>query len=113
MELWSQFQVEICSRFNSPVVPAHDEHRIGVALSTLRRLPLNALRHPPAEFSTGWFVWGGEYSDADDFFEPIHVRHLAHMLPEVVPYLALAPGWRVQLAPNDEDVWYDERLLDV
>ncbi len=31
----------------------------------------------------------------------------------IVPYLGLAPGWGVVLAPNYEDVWYDEKLLAV
>jgi len=29
------------------------------------------------------------------------------------PYLARPPGWRVLLAPGQEDVWYDGTLLDV
>lgn len=32
---------------------------------------------------------------------------------ELEPYLALPPGWGVVLAPDYEDVWYDEALLDV
>ncbi|MGW0215805.1 hypothetical protein ACWDXH_15570 [Micromonospora chokoriensis] len=27
--------------------------------------------------------------------------------------MALPPGWGVVLAPDYEDVWYDEALLDV
>jgi hypothetical protein len=53
------------------------------------------------------------YSTADDFFEPLHVSNLAARLPEVVPYLALPPGWRFLLAPGHEEVWYDGSLLKV
>jgi hypothetical protein len=52
-------------------------------------------------------------SVTDDFFDPLHVSHLDARLPEVVPYLALPPGWRFLLAPGHEDVWYDESLLKV
>ena len=44
---------------------------------------------------------------------PLHVGHLAERLPDVMPYLALPPGWRFLLAPGREDVWYDESLLNV
>ena len=54
-----------------------------------------------------------DYSEAADFFEPLHVEHLAERLPEVLPYLALPPGWRFLVAPDHEDAGYDGSLLDV
>jgi hypothetical protein len=47
------------------------------------------------------------------FFEPVHVAHLSERLPEILPYLCLGPGWRFSIAPGQEDVWYDGKLLDV
>ena len=41
------------------------------------------------------------------------VSRLDTRLPEVLPYLALPPGWRFLLAPDYQDVWFDESLLDV
>lgn len=78
-------------------------------------LPLNAIRHPAEGQSNGWYVWRGEGipQDQDDFFVPCHIEHLPDHIQEVVPYLALPPGWGVVLAPGYEDVWYDEGLLDV
>jgi hypothetical protein len=43
----------------------------------------------------------------------MHVAHLADYCPELLPYIGLAPGWRVLLAPGYEDVWYDESLLKI
>jgi hypothetical protein len=76
--------------------------------------PINGLRHPPEGDPTGWYLWRGEeLSQASDFFSPLHAGHLETGLPEVIPYLALPPGWRFLIAPGEEDVWYDESLLDV
>ena len=50
---------------------------------------------------------------ADDAFAPVHVAHLPEHCPELAPYLGLAPGWRVLVAPGYVDVWYDRALLDV
>lgn len=79
-------------------------------------VPLHALRHPPVEDTNGWYVWAG-HADLEEeppgFFRPLHAYHLDEMCPELLPFLALPPGWRVLLAPGYEDVWYDAQLLDV
>jgi len=52
-------------------------------------------------------------SQDPDFFQPLHVSQLNKTCPEIIKYLALAPGWRVLLAGGHEDVWFDHELLDV
>lgn len=104
-------QLEICTRFGSPAVACEPNMKVGIALATLGRVPLHALRHPVAKDTTGWYIWAGEFSAADDFFQPLHASHVADMVPQLVPYMALAPGWRVLLAPGHEDVWHDPQLL--
>ena len=76
--------------------------------------PLNGLRHPATDSTCGWYIWGGEdLRDDPDFFAPLCVEHLAEHCPEVIPFLALPPGWRFLIAPGQQDVWYDESLLIV
>jgi hypothetical protein len=89
---------------------------IGVAPSRSRDLlPLNAIRHPAAGRSNGWYIWRGAAipQEQDDFFAASHIEHLQEHAPELEPYLALPPGWGVVLAPGYEDVWYDASYLDV
>ena len=83
-------QREICVRFGSDAVPCDAAMKVGVALGTLDRAPLNALRHPGERDATGWYVWGGEYSTASDFFQPVHAEHLHSELPNLVPYLRVS-----------------------
>jgi hypothetical protein len=109
----SREQLAVASRFGvlpSPPLPAE---KAGVALNVRDGVwPINGLRHPVAADTTGWYIWAGEeLSEAPDFFAPVHIEHLATWCPIVVPYLALPPGWRFLLAPDYEDVWYDETLL--
>lgn len=106
-------QIETCRRFGSPVEPPDPMLKVGIALETLATPPLNALRHAPEGDTCGWYIWGGELSGDPGFFQALHVSHLPDACPLIVPYLALAPGWRVLLAPSQEDVWYDGSLLDV
>jgi hypothetical protein len=106
-------QIETCQRYGSRVATPSPELKLGIALHTLHERPLNALRHARDGDTCGWYIWGGEHlSDAPDFFRPLHVAHVAEHCPLLLPYLALAPGWRVLLAPPQKDVWYDESLLN-
>lgn len=107
-------QVAVCRRFGADYCAAPSSLKAGVALSTLRDLPLNALRHPATADTTGWYIWGGtELSQAADFFRPLHVHHLSSLCPNIMPYLGLAPGWRVLVAPAHDDVWFDPGLLRI
>lgn len=107
-------QKTVCQRFGVQHAPPAPGSKLGIALHTLAQLPLNALRHPVSGDTCGWYVWAGEDLSHDaGFFQPLHVEHAIDHCPQLLPYLALPPGWRVQLAPGHEDVWYDAVLLDV
>jgi hypothetical protein len=89
--------------------------KLGVSVNFFSgKLPLNGLRHPPEDGTCGWFLWAGEeFSSAPDYFQPIHVEHLSERRAQVLPHLALPPGWRILVADDYEDVWQDDSLLVV
>jgi|HubBroStandDraft_6_1064221.scaffolds.fasta_scaffold2111943_1 hypothetical protein len=90
------------------------DSKLGFALSTKGLTPMNGLRHPPQGDTNGWYLWcGEEYSDAADFFQPLHTRHVYEDYPQVVKLLGLPPGYRFLLVGDYLDVWYDASLLDV
>jgi hypothetical protein len=96
-----------------PVEPAPASHT-AIALETLGNLPIHGLRHPPELDTNGWYIWCGEYSDADDFFQSLHIEHLIERLPEVRKFISLPPGYRFLIDTDGyEDIWFDESLLDV
>ncbi len=107
-------QQDVAFRFGALFAPAAPLDKAGVALQTLNSLPLNALRHQPVSGTSGWYIWGGEgLSDDPGFFVPLHREHLDQHCPALIPYLGLGPGWRVLLAPNQEQVWFDPKLIAV
>ncbi len=75
--------------------------------------PVHGMRHPPEGDTSGWYWWSGEWSDAADFFLPLHAAHLMERCPQVAEYLEAPPGTRVLLAQGHADVWTDEALLDI
>jgi hypothetical protein len=105
----------ICDRMGVAASPPEPDSKLGIAVGVLENeQPLNGLRHPPTETTSGWYLWSGtSFSDAEDFFQPMHIEHLAALRPDLMPYLDLPPGWRFLLAPGHEDVWFDESLLHV
>lgn len=107
-------QYDLCERFGVRPVPSSARLKVGVGRTVgSGLLPLNGLRHPPAEDTTGWYIWAGPDLPGDaTFFRAVHVEHLNDICPEALPYLSLPPGWRFLVAPGQEDVWEDRTLLD-
>ena len=101
-----QLQRAICAKYNSRFIPAMNGLKIGLAIETLRLNPIHGVREQPLEGAAGWYIWGGAYSDAEDFFKPVHIDHLNELLPIVLPFLALEPGFKfITDAFGYEDVW--------
>jgi hypothetical protein len=108
-------QQEVCKEHGTVWVAAPDHFKVGIARNVRTGLePLNGFRHPPQGDTTGWYIWAGEeFSPAPDFFEPMHVAHLAEHCPAALKFLGLPPGWRFLTAGDYVDVWEDPKLLDV
>lgn len=88
--------------------------KLGIALSTIGKQPVNGLRHKVGNGTNGWYIWcGSEMSKSDDFFSSLHVEHISEYLPEVREYLNLPPGYRFLIDEgNHEDVWFDQELIN-
>jgi hypothetical protein len=108
-------QKSVCKKYNAEFLPALFDKFIGVALRSFDefKMPVNGLRHPvESAQSVSWYLWAGEYSNAADFFQPVHISHLLEICPKAMVYLGLPPGWRFLFDNTYEDVWYDENLLN-
>ena len=107
-------QLKICKKFGAEFIETQDNLIVGVSLDVTKGVyPINGLRHPIVNNTSGWYIWSGEYSSNADFFIPLHAEHLKEWCPQIIKYLGLPPGWRFQFAPNYQDVWEHKNLLDV
>ena len=75
--------------------------------------PVHGLRHPAEGDTSGWYVWTGDFIEADDFFHAWHVGHLVDAVPQLAHLLELPAGSRFLIAPEHEDVWTDSSLLEL
>ncbi|ABR84376.1 MULTISPECIES: immunity protein Imm33 domain-containing protein [Pseudomonas aeruginosa group] len=103
----SDRQLEVCRRHG--LEPRAPEPMLALALRTLGDSPLHGSRiELPEGGNVSWFIHAGEYSEAEDFYQPVHAAHLAELLPEVLDYLYLPPGARFLIDGDGyEDVWLE------
>ena len=106
-------QKDICKKYNSKWRPVNKKWIIGVS-KNLEKDPINGLRHPSENGTTGWFIWTGEYQETNDFFQPMCAEHLLEKRPEIIKYLGLEVGFRFLTDKKGyEDIWYDEKLKEI
>jgi hypothetical protein len=107
-------QKEICKKFDAIPLPPIEGEKLGIAIETIGKMPINGLRHNPENGTCGWYIWcGEEVSEDADFFKPLHVSHISEYLPEIEQYLSLPPGFRFLVAGEYEDIWYDPKLTSM
>lgn len=109
-----QEQIEVCRKNGVEYQRFDFDLKLGVSDNfSFGVLPLNGLRHPQEGDTCGWYLWADEFSEADDFFKPMHAYHLLEQCPDILKYLALPAGWRFLLAGSHQDVWFDKKLLEI
>jgi hypothetical protein len=107
-------QLAFCQRHSASYWASPAASKLGFANCTKGKEPINGLRHPPQGSTNGWYLWCGEqYSDASDFFQPLHAQHVYDDFPDLAKLLGLPPGYRFLVAGDYIDVWYDATLLNV
>ncbi len=98
-------QHRICDKYGLPAQAP--EAMVALAFGSLDQSPIYGTRIDLPENGTiSWFIHCGAYSDAADFYQPLHAAHLAELLPQVLAYLALPSGTKFILdRAGYEDVW--------
>lgn len=104
-------QRQLCSKYKVAFSPPEEGSTLGFAIESQGKTPVCGIRHLPSQGTSGWYVWCGEKSDADDFFKPLHAEHLSVRCPAAVRFLALPPGYGFIVDGDYVDVWYDENFL--
>lgn len=112
-ETLEESQRRLCRSHGAPFEPPSPGSKVGIAMQTLGRVPVQGVRIPATPAVCGWYIYAGdEWSDDVNFYQPMCVEHLAEYCPLALPFLGLPPGWRFL---TDEqgyvDVWFDEAVL--
>ena len=113
METLDELQRRICTQFGAAFEPPVAGSKVGIALHTIGRVPIHGVRIPSEPPACGWYIWAGDTWSADPaFYQALCVEHLEDRCKDVLPFLALPPGWRFLIdGKGHEDVWFDEIVL--
>jgi hypothetical protein len=104
-------QQDICRQYGVEWIPPVPGSKVGIALQTLGQLPLHGVRVEPTESTCGWYLHGGEWSDADDYYQPLCVEHVEKYCPAAISFLGLPPGWNFLTDGRGfVDVWQTESI---
>lgn len=99
-------QRKVCEQYGSEFYGIDMDLKVGIALQTMHLVPIRAVRDIDENGTTGWYIHGGEYSEVDDFYQPLCAQHLERFCPEIIKYLALSPGFNLIIDRQGyEDVW--------
>ena len=109
----TESQKWICKKYGSDFTQIDEKLFIGVS-TDLELEPINGLRHPKHGKMNGWYIWSGEWSDAEDFFKPLCLEHLIEDKPDLIKYLGLDVGFRFLTDKKGyEDVWFDQNITEL
>ena len=88
---------------------------LGLAMETLRTMPLNGMRYLADDGGSGWYIWGGEQlQQTADFFTPVQFRDLDTYVSNLQLFLDLPPVFLFETNNRGrQKVWFDGGLLDV
>lgn len=93
-ETLEELQRRVCKAYGVEYTPPAPGSKVGIALQTMDRSPIQAVRHPPTETTCGWYIFAGEeWSDDPNFYQPLCVEHMTEHCKFALPFLALPPGW--------------------
>ena len=109
-----ELQRRVCEAYGVDYTPPLPGSKVGIALQTLDRTPVHAVRLPPTETTCGWYIYAGdEWSDDPDFYQPLCVEHMAKYCENAVPFLALPPGWWFYTdGKGNYEASFDPKLLE-
>ena len=105
---YEEVQKQICKENGADWQATPPDFIIGLA-TNLDKTPIYGVRDVRRDKTSGWYIWSGEYSAADDFYKPVCAAHLVDLFPPIVHYLGLAEGWRFIIDKDGyEDIWYEQ-----
>lgn len=103
-------QQEVCDAHSSEYVATNLEQLMAVSADIAAGGEVaEGVRYPVSGVMSGWWLFGVGFNGNMESVKPVHVGHIVVEHGEVVPYLALKPGFAFRLSPKPY-VWLDPQV---
>lgn len=96
LRYWKE-QHMICNANGADFSPPNPEDLTAVSKGVMEGAPVQATRYPLAEPMSGWIIVTDEYDGKVESLKTHHTYHITAKRPELAKYLALPPGFCMDL----------------
>lgn len=108
VKFWIE-QHDICKQYDAHFVPPTHEQMVVVSQGVFEGLPVQAVRYPSPSHMSGWWLTTDKYDGDIKSLKTEHLHHLIARRQDLVKYLALPFGFRVD---ENHSVWYEQSVAD-
>lgn len=99
-----------CKKYNeTPYFPTFNQ-KIAISKGVYEGLPVDAVRYPSPGHMTGWWITTDLYNNDINSLMVVHYYHVAFKRPDILRYLALPFGYRLQMSDSEKLIWFDEKV---
>ncbi|WP_277014975.1 immunity protein Imm33 domain-containing protein [Flavobacterium lindanitolerans] len=105
-------QIKICDKHSSKYLFTRVNQNIVISDGVLEGVAVEGVRYEAPEHMSGWYLTTDLYNDDINSLKQIRLPDLARRRPELIKYLALDNGFRFFADSKNDEVWFDEEVLD-
>jgi hypothetical protein len=104
-------QMRICEAHGAEFTPPRGDTLLAVSDGVWEGRDLEAVRYPAPEHMSGWWLTTDLYDGNAESMRTEHAYHAVARRPELVPYLALPPGFWFRTG-GEPEIGFDPALLE-
>jgi len=109
---YSRDQHTICAKYRAQFSPPRPDQKVAISEGVYEGDPVEGVRYPSPEHMSGWWLTTDRYDGNIQSLKVVHLYHVTSMRPALAQYLALPYGFRFSVAPQQEVVRFDQKVVE-
>lgn len=102
----------VCGQHGAvPVFPAFSQ-LVVLSKGVYEGLNVEAVRYPSPGHMSGWWITTHLYGGDTDSLITDHYYHLAFRRPDLLKFLALPFGYRLNINGSENEAWFDQKAVE-
>ena len=112
MPTLEESQRAMCARHGAPFRPPAPEQLCAVSDGVYAGDPVQGVRYEAPSHMSGWYLTTHRYNGDHTTLKVEHAAHVMAQRPDVAVFLALPPGYRIEVTAKAASAWYDSTVGD-
>ena len=111
LRYWKE-QSDMCRRLTAAFTPPRPDQKAAVSAGVLEgAVPVSGVRYPAPSHMSGWYLTTQAFSGDVKELRVEHLYHVTARRPDLVAFLALPPGFRIEVGAQGGTAAFDARAL--